>query len=76
MAERFKAHAWRACSPIGVVGSNPTPSASSCTEIGTVLLEANDDRQLQHRYMQIEGMAELNATLADDNRLALTPQAA
>ena len=28
MAERFKAHAWRACSPIGVVGSNPTPSAT------------------------------------------------
>jgi hypothetical protein len=29
MAERLKAHAWRACSPKGVVGSNPTPSASS-----------------------------------------------
>jgi hypothetical protein len=40
------------------------------------LLEANDDWQLQHRYMQIEGMAELNTALADDNRLALTPQAA
>jgi hypothetical protein len=30
--------------------------------IGAVLLEANDDWQLQYRYMQIQGMAELNAT--------------
>lgn len=44
--------------------------------IGAVLLEANDDWQLQHRYMQIEGMVELNTALADDTRLALTPQAA
>ena len=29
--------------------------------IGAVLLEANDEWQLQHRYMQIEGMAELDA---------------
>jgi transposase-like protein len=28
--------------------------------IGAVLLEANDEWQLQHRYMQIEGMAELD----------------
>ena len=29
--------------------------------IGAVLLEANDEWQLQHRYMQIEAMAELIA---------------
>jgi len=29
--------------------------------IGAVLLEANDEWQLQHRYMQIERMAELDA---------------
>ena len=29
--------------------------------IGAVLREANDEWQLQHRYMQIEGMAELEA---------------
>ena len=29
--------------------------------IGAVLLEQNDEWQLQHRYMQIEGMAELDA---------------
>jgi hypothetical protein len=27
--------------------------------IGAVLLEQNDEWQLQHRYMQVEGMAEL-----------------
>jgi putative transposase len=27
--------------------------------IGAVLLEANDEWQLQHRYMQVEGMAGL-----------------
>jgi hypothetical protein len=35
--------------------------------IGAVLLEANDEWQLQHRYMQIEGMAELD-TPADPNQ--------
>ena len=35
--------------------------------IGAVLLEANDECQLQHRYMQIEGMAELDAP-ADASR--------
>jgi hypothetical protein len=40
--------------------------------IGAVLLEANDDWQLQHRYMQIEGMAELNTGLSDDHLLEAT----
>ncbi|PJN92935.1 IS256 family transposase, partial [Amaricoccus sp. HAR-UPW-R2A-40] len=30
--------------------------------IGAVLLEQNDEWQLQHRYMQIEGMVELDAS--------------
>ena len=29
--------------------------------IGAVLLEQNDEWQLQHRYMQVEAMAELGA---------------
>ena len=37
--------------------------------IGAVLMEANDEWQLQHRYMQIEGMAELLAPDADALRL-------
>ena len=33
--------------------------------IGAVLLEANDEWQLQHRYMQAEAMAELMPTTID-----------
>ena len=33
--------------------------------IGAVLLEANDEWQLQHRYMQTEALAELTPTLLD-----------
>jgi putative transposase len=38
--------------------------------IGAVLLEANDEWQLQHRYMQTEPMADLMLALSD----ATTPQ--
>ncbi len=43
--------------------------------IGAVLREANDDWQLQHRYMQIEGMAELAIPMINPQALAITPQA-
>ena len=33
--------------------------------IGAVLLEANDEWQLQHRYMQTEAMAELTPPILD-----------
>jgi putative transposase len=33
--------------------------------IGAVLLEANDEWQLQHRYMQLEAMAELAPPLIE-----------
>jgi putative transposase len=41
-----------------VVGIFPG-EASIIRLIGAVLLEANDEWQLQHRYMQVEAMAEL-----------------
>jgi transposase-like protein len=41
-----------------VVGIFPN-EASIVRLIGAVLLEQNDEWQLQHRYMQVEGMAEL-----------------
>jgi transposase-like protein len=43
--------------------------------IGAVLLEANDEWQLQHRYMQIEGMTELATPMITQQALAITPQA-
>jgi transposase-like protein len=43
-----------------VVGIFPN-EASITRLIGAVLLEANDEWQLQHRYMQLEAMAELAA---------------
>ncbi|MBB3979520.1 transposase-like protein [Rhizobium azooxidifex] len=45
--------------------------------IGAVLLEANDEWQLQHRYMQVEAMAELNTpTIEEEIPLQITPRAA
>jgi putative transposase len=44
--------------------------------MGAVLLEANDEWQLQHRYMQVEGMAELAAPPIEDHARAIPPQAA
>ncbi len=44
--------------------------------IGAVLLEANDEWQLQHRYMQTEPMADLMLALVDANTPQLTTVAA
>ena len=45
--------------------------------IGAVLLEANDEWQLQHRYMQVEAMADLITTaLEEEKTLQITPRAA
>jgi transposase-like protein len=53
------------------------PNEESITRlIGAVLMEANDEWQLQHRYMQIEGMAELAAPLTEEQPLLATPKAA
>ena len=53
------------------------PNEESITRlIGAVLMEANDEWQLQHRYMQIEGMVELAAPLVEEPTLLTTPKAA
>jgi putative transposase len=45
--------------------------------IGAVLLEANDEWQLQHRYMQVEAMADLNPPITTEEKpLQITPKAA
>ena len=48
-----------------VVGIFPN-EASIIRLIGAVLLEHNDEWQLQHRYMQVEAMAELMNQAGDD----------
>ena len=58
-----------------VVGIFPI-EASITRLIGTVLLEQNDEWQLQHRYMQLEAMAELLQPAADGVPLRLPPKAA
>ena len=58
-----------------VVGIFPN-EASITRLIGAVLLEQNDEWLLQHRYMQVEGMAELTPPLIDADPVKLPPMAA
>ncbi len=58
-----------------VVGIFPG-EASIVRLIGAVLLEANDEWQLQHRYMQVEAMTELAPPAADTEPTQIPPQAA
>ncbi len=44
--------------------------------LGAVLLEANDEWQLQHRYLQVEARTELTAPAADSEPAQIPPQAA
>ena len=58
-----------------VVGIFPN-EASITRLIGAVLLEHNDEWLVQHRYMQIEGMAEFTPPLIDADPAKLPPMAA
>ena len=44
--------------------------------IGAILLEQNDERQLQSRYMQVEAMAELNTQPNEAQPAQIPPRAA
>ncbi len=53
------------------------PSEQSIVRlIGAVLLEANDEWQLQHRYMGVEALAELLNPTPSNETLQLPPRAA
>ena len=47
------------------MSSASSPMRAIIQLIGAVLLEANDEWQLQHRYMQTEAMAELTPPTID-----------
>ncbi len=44
--------------------------------VGAVLLEANDECQLQHRYLSIEAFASVNTVDEEIDRFVLVPPAA
>ena len=57
-----------------VVGIFPC-EASITRLIGAVLLEQNDEWRLQHRYMQVEAMAELTAPAVEPEPAQIPPEA-
>jgi transposase-like protein len=60
-----------------IVGLHIGPSEGSIIRlIGVVLLEANDEWQMQHRYMGVEAMGEMLNPPPTNETLQLPPKAA
>ena len=70
--ERLNKEVKRRADVVGIFPGEP----SITRLIGAVLLEANDEWQLQHRYMQLEAMVELLAPDPEAEALRLPPLAA
>ena len=70
--ERLNKEVKRRADVVGIFPNEP----SILRLIGAVLLEQNDEWQLQHRYMQLEAMAELAAPSLDAEPLRLPSKAA
>ena len=60
---------------MAVIPSLPN-EASIVRLVGAVLLEANDEWQLQHRYLSTEASASVNTVDEEIDRFALAPPAA
>jgi putative transposase len=67
--ERLNKEVKRRADVVGIFPSEP----SILRLLGAVLLEANDEWQLQHRYMQVEAMAELLPPLIEADVTPTTP---
>jgi hypothetical protein len=65
MAERLKAHAWKACVPKGTVGSNPTLSANQSANAETRRLEREPARYFP-RFRGVFGRAPSRIPSGDD----------
>ena len=70
--ERLNKEVKRRADVVGIFPNEP----AIVRLIGAVLLEQNDEWQLQHRYMQLEAMAELTPPAVDAEPLQLPPQPA
>ena len=70
--ERLNKEVKRRADVVGIFPGEP----SITRLIGAVLLEANDEWQLRHRYMQLEAMAELLSPEPEAETLRLPPLAA
>jgi putative transposase len=70
--ERLNKEVKRRADVVGIFPGEP----SITRLIGAVLLEQNDEWQTGHRYMQLEGMAELAAPTAEAQPAQIPPKAA
>jgi transposase-like protein len=70
--ERLNKEVKRRADVVGIFPGEP----SITRLIGAVLLEQNDEWQTGHRYMQLEGMAELTAPTAEAELAQIPPKAA